>query len=148
MFPSWSGWGLTSTPVQAVRYKLPHNTVQCPKRATNSNTALRKSVFFSCLASTGFHRWATTALHVYRIHSVGAIGVSTQSLKLLNEKEFDWQPPFPSVWSLESRMRRRYANFIMYLYIYTLLHLYVWAQAFYERHDLSSFHLLQKSRIL
>ena len=97
----------TDTLLQAVGYKLPHNTVQCPEIVRNGYTALRKPVFFSCLASTGFHRWATIALRVCRIHFVGAIGVSTQILSLLSEKEFDWQPVFPSAWSLESRVAKR-----------------------------------------
>lgn len=138
----------TDTILQAVGYKLPHNTVQCPKRARNSYTALRILVFFPYLASTEFHRWATTVLRVYRIHFVGAIWVSTQSLNLLNEKDLTDSRSchLCEIWSPE--LRRGYANFIMCLYIYTLLQLYVRAQAFYERHYLSSLHLLQKSRIL
>jgi hypothetical protein len=76
----------TETLLQAVCYKLPHNTVQSPKRAINSYTALRNPVFFSCLASTGFHRWATTVLRVYRIHFVGVIWVSTQEFEFAQWK--------------------------------------------------------------
>jgi hypothetical protein len=123
--------------------------------------------FLSCIASTGFHRWVTTVLRVYRIHFVGTIRVSTLSWNLPNKKEFDWQPLFPSVWSPESRVAKRLWKFyyvFIHCYIYTLLHLYivtsvhcyictllhlcVWAQAFYEGHYLSSFHLLPKSCIL
>jgi len=108
---------VTDTVLQAVGYKLPRNTVQCPKSARNSYTALRKFLC-SCLASTGFRRWATTVLRVYRIHFVGAIRV--KSLNLFKEKEFDWQPLLPSVWSLESRIAKR----ICKLY-YVFMHLYI-----------------------